>query len=89
MKTAEAEKEEARPSRQEETALMSLTDTTILASFPDIGNPKDVSIALGIPESSVRELCRTRQLRAFKCGSLWKIPKAWLLEFIERGGTDD
>lgn len=89
MKTAESEKIEARHSDQEETALMSLSAISILPTYPEIGNPKDVSIALGIPESSVRELCRTSKLRAFKCGSLWKIPKAWLLEFIERGGTDD
>lgn len=89
MNTNQTEKIEARPSRQEDAALMSLSDISILSTYPGIGNPKDVSIALGIPESSVRELCRTRKLRAFKCGSLWKIPKAWLLEFIERGGTDD
>lgn len=89
MNTDDAEKAEAQPSLQEDAALPSLTDTVILSSYPDIGNPKDVSRALRVPETSVRELCRTRKLRAFKCGSLWKIPKAWLLEFIERGGTDD
>lgn len=82
------ERKMARRSRQEDTARMSLSDTSILPAYPAIGNSKDASIALGIPESSVRELCRTKKLRAFKCGSLWKIPKAWLLEFIEGGGTD-
>lgn len=78
--------EKARPSLQKDAAPTSITDTLILPTYPNIGNPKDVSIVLGIPEASVRDLCRTGQLRAFKCGSLWKIPKAWLLEFIERGG---
>ncbi len=80
------EKGKAQPSDQEEVVPMSLPDATILPAYPAIGNPKECAIALGIPEGSVRELCRTGQLRAFKCGSLWKIPKAWLLEFIERGG---
>lgn len=78
---------EARPSRQEEVAPPSITDITILPAYPTIGNPKDCAIALGVPEGSIRELCRTGELRAFKCGSLWKIPKAWLLEFIESGGN--
>lgn len=87
MKTNDAEKAEAQPSLQEDAAPPSLTDTVILSSYPDMGNPKDVSIALDIPESSVRELCRTGKLRAFKVGMLWKIPKAWLLEFIESNAS--
>lgn len=87
MKVEEADKTEARPSHQEDAALVSLTDISILPTYPAIGNPKEAGIAIGIPETSVRELCRTGQLRAFKCGKLWKIPKAWLLEFIENGGT--
>lgn len=82
------ERKMARHSRQEDAAHTSLSDTSILPAYPAIGNSKDASMALGVPESSIRELCRTGQLRAFKCGSLWKIPKAWLLEFIEGGGTD-
>lgn len=87
MNADQAEKIEARSSHQEETALMSLSDISILSTYPGIGNPKDVSIALGIPESSVRELCRTGRLRAFKVGSLWKIPKIWLIEFIESNAS--
>lgn len=83
MKVEDRKKIEARSSRQEETASMSLPDISILPTYPEIGNPKDVSIALDIPESSVRELCRTGKLRAFKVGTLWKIPKIWLIEFIE------
>lgn len=83
MKIGESEREEAQPSHQEDAALMPINDSVILSSFPDIGNPKDVSRALRIPETSVRELCRTGKLRAFKVGALWKIPKSWLIEFIE------
>lgn len=77
---------EARPSRQEEIAPPSIISIAIIPDYPAIGNPKDCAAALGIPERGVRELCRTGRLRAFKCGALWKIPKAWLLEFIENGG---
>lgn len=88
MDALELDKTEARPSLQEDTAPVSFEDSLILPTYPAIGNPKDASIALGIPETSVRELCRTGQLRAFKVGKLWKIPKAWLLEFIEGGGCN-
>lgn len=80
------EEREARPSRQEDVAPVPSNDTLILSTFPSIGNPKDVSEAIGIPENGVRQLCRTGKLRAFKCGALWRIPKAWLLDFIEQGG---
>lgn len=79
-------KETAQPLDQEVAAPPSVTDISILPGFPEVGNPKDVSAALGIPESSVRHLCRMRELRAFKCGALWRIPKAWLLEFMDGGG---
>ena len=88
MEVQRLNKIEARPSQQEDVAPMSFEDNTILPTYPSIGNPKDVSLALGIPETSVRELCRRKQLPGFKCGALWKIPKAWLLEFIEGGGTN-
>lgn len=87
MNADDAEKAEAQPPLQEDAALPSLTDTVILSSYPDIGNPKDVSRALRVPETSVRELCRTGKLRAFKVGTLWKIPKIWLIEFIESNAS--
>lgn len=77
----------ARLSDQEVIAPSSLLDESILPTYPNIGTPKDVSEALGIPENSVRQLCRTHELRAFKCGTQWRIPKAWLLEFIDHGGS--
>lgn len=79
----------ARPSRQEVAAPTSLSDASILPAYPNVGNPKDAGLALGVPESTIRQLCRTKELRAFKCGTHWRIPKAWLLEFIERGGCLD
>lgn len=78
----------ARPSDQEVVAPLPVKADFILAAYPNIGTPKDAGKALRVPESTIRQLCRDGQLRAFKLGTNWRIPKAWLLEFIEGGGSN-
>lgn len=76
----------ARPSDQEVAAPSPVKAGLILPAYPNIGTPKDAGEALRVPESTIRQLCRDGQLKAFKLGTNWRIPKAWLLEFIEVGG---
>lgn len=54
--------------------------------YPSMGTSEDAAKYLNLTPASIRELCRTGQLKAIKCGNLWRIPKAWLLEFIVNGG---
>lgn len=54
--------------------------------YPNMGTSEDAAKYLNLTPASIRELCRTGQLKAIKCGNLWRIPKAWLLEFVMSGG---
>lgn len=54
--------------------------------YPSMGTSEDAAKYLNLTPASIRELCRTGQLKAIKCGSHWRIPKAWLQEFIVNGG---
>lgn len=82
------EKRVARPSDQEVAAPLPVKADSILAAYPNIGTPKDAGKALQVPEGTIRQLCRDGQVKAFKLGTNWRIPKAWLLEFIEGGGSN-
>ena len=64
------------------------SDEPILASFPDVGTITDVAHALQLKPSAARLLCREKKIRAIKCGNLWRVPRAWLIEFIENGGCN-
>ena len=64
------------------------SDIPILSGFPDVGTVDDVAHALQLKPNAVRSLCRQGAIRALKCGNLWRIPRAWLIEFIEGGGSD-
>lgn len=61
----------------------------VAAGFPPVGTIADAAEFMQLKEPAVRELCRSGQLRAIKCGNLWRIPKSFLAEFIERGGSHD
>ena len=45
---------------------------------------------MSMKPSAVRELCRSGALLgAIKAGALWRIPRAWLLEFVIGGGVNE
>ena len=75
------------PSQEESAPVASCADESILAGFPVVGTVEDVANALQLKPSAVRSLCRTNQLRAMKCGNLWRIPRTWLIDFMEKGGN--
>lgn len=68
------------------------TDYTLLKdieeALPPICEVRDVADFMSMKPSAVRELCRSGALRAIKAGALWRIPRAWLLEFVIGGGVN-
>lgn len=58
-------------------------------ALPPICEVGDVANFMSMKPSAVRELCRSGALRAIKAGALWRIPRAWLLEFVIGGGAND
>lgn len=58
----------------------------IVSAYPPVGTAEDAAELLKMPVTSVRSLCRTGQLNAFKVGKLWRITRAELISFIKEGG---
>ena len=54
------------------------------AGYPAVLTVQQVGKALQISEQTIRVLCQTRELKARKVGKYWRIPKAFLLEYIEQ-----
>ena len=66
---------------------VAIEPAALLEGYPQMGKPEDVAEYLQLRPDAVRQLCREGRLRAIKCGNLWRIPKAWLEEFMLAGGT--
>ena len=79
--------ERALSSRQEEPAPLSEADTPILSGLPDVLTLEQAASVLQISITGARQMCREKRLRAFKAGAQWRIPRAWLVEFMNGGGT--
>lgn len=45
-------------------------------------NSKEAAQYLSIGENKMRELCNSRQIKAFRSGKNWKIPKPMLERFV-------
>ena len=63
------------------------TIASLVDEFPAIGSVEDCAAFLQVRPDAVRQLCRTGEIQAFKCGTSWRIPRPWLADFIMRGGT--
>jgi excisionase family DNA binding protein len=71
------------------TESLSTNDTTynnLLGGYPPIGTLEQAASVLQIPVTTARQMCREKRLPAFKVGQAWRIPRAWLIEFINNGG---
>lgn len=55
-------------------------------ALPPICDVETVAAFMNMKPSSIRTLCRTGELRAIKAGALWRIPRAWIMEYIYQGG---
>ena len=94
---------EARPSRQEDAALVSLPDETIIPSdayanelarsleacFPLVGTSEDAAALIGVKPAAMREFYRHGKIRAFKAGPVWRIPRPALLRFMLGGDCNE
>lgn len=55
--------------------------------LPDILTVHQVRQALGIGRTAVYRLLDSKQIRCFKIGNAYKIPKVSLIEFIQSNGA--
>jgi excisionase family DNA binding protein len=81
--------ERALASREEAPAPLSVTDCFILSGLPDVLTLEQAASVLQISITGARQMCREKRLRAFKAGTQWRIPRAWLVEFMNGGGSHE
>lgn len=53
-------------------------------SYPDVMNVQQVRSALRIGRTAVYRLLESNEIRCFKIGNAYKIPKTSLIEFVQR-----
>lgn len=63
------------------------TNTDLFEQYPDILTVHQVRQALGIGRTAVYRLLDSKQIRCFKIGNAYKIPKVSLIEFIQSNGA--
>lgn len=54
----------------------------MLETFPDIMDPNDVCEALRIGKNALYALLSTGQLKAYRNGRVWRVPKKAVIEYI-------
>jgi excisionase family DNA binding protein len=59
----------------------------ILTGQPDVLTLEQAARTLQIPLQTARAMCRERSLPSFKVGQRWRIPRAWLEEYMRGGGS--
>ena len=78
-----------RSSCEEETPhAMPKEHTDILSGSPDILTLEQAAEVLQISMTNARGMCRERRLPSFKVAAQWRIPRAWLEEYIMGGGNN-
>ena len=66
---------------------MKAQKTTVVALFdtyPDVMSVQQVRSALKIGRTAVYRLLENNEIRCFKIGNAYKIPKTSLIEFVQR-----
>jgi excisionase family DNA binding protein len=74
------------------TGCLSINDNTyntLLGSYPPIGTLEQAASILQIPVTTARQMCREGRLPACKVGQRWRIPRAWLEEYMRGGGSHE
>lgn len=56
----------------------------IFDSYPDVLEVEDLMKALSISKTSAYQLLREKKINSVKIGRVYKIPKVYLLNFIEQ-----
>ena len=57
---------------------------TLFDSYPDVMSVQQVRTALKIGRTAVYRLLEANEIRCFKIGNAYKIPKSSLIAFVER-----
>lgn len=58
--------------------------STLFDSYPDVMNVQQVRSALRIGRTAVYRLLESNEIRCFKIGNAYKIPKTSLIKFVQR-----
>ncbi|MDR2714939.1 MAG: helix-turn-helix domain-containing protein [Coriobacteriales bacterium] len=56
----------------------------LFGNLPDIMDSGQAAKALGVPEQSLRNLARRRELQGLKIGSRWKFTRLSLIDYVEK-----
>jgi excisionase family DNA binding protein len=83
----------ALASREEVPAPLSTSvnegNNNILTGLPYVLTLEQAAETLQIPLQTARAMCRERSLPSFKVGQRWRIPRAWLEEYMRGGGSHE
>jgi excisionase family DNA binding protein len=83
----------ALASREEAPAPLSTSTSegndNILADLPYVLTLEQVAEVLQISVTGARQMCRERTLPSFKIGQQWRVPRAWLEEYMRAGGSHE
>ena len=60
------------------------TTPTLFDAYPDVMSVQQVRSALKIGRTAVYRLLENNEIRCFKIGNAYKIPKTSLIEFVQR-----
>lgn len=60
------------------------TTLTLFNTYPDVMSVQQVRSALKIGRTAVYRLLESNEIRCFKIGNAYKIPKTSLVEFVQR-----
>ena len=55
----------------------------MFANYPDVVSPEQLQQMLGISRSKAYSLLQTREIKSRKVGTIYKIPKINVIEFME------
>lgn len=61
-----------------------LQDDMIFVNFPDILSVEQMQKVLGICRSIAYKLLKTGEIKAFKIGRIYKIPKKSVIDYIKK-----
>jgi len=66
---------------------MKIEETKIFEDYPDILNVNQLCQALDCGKNTAYNLINQGNIKALKIGNTWKIPKAYLIQYIKIGDS--
>ncbi len=56
--------------------------TELFRGYPDVLSMKDLCVLLQIRPNTCRQILKRGEIRSFRIGGHYRIPKLWLIEYI-------